>query len=214
MIEFATLASIVSIATGVPSAMEHIIGAYSYLGIFFLMLLESASLPIPSEIVLPVIGALSAASKLDVYLGIIAAIAGSMVGIAVDYYAAYYIGKDIVYRHLGAFHIKRKTLDGFDEWFKENGRFAVFISRLLPVVRGLISFPAGFAMMPKRQFFFYSFMGTVIWDVVLVLFGYYALSTSNVYLLMGTIAAFGIALYVIYAVAIRRINVMAKHKHA
>ncbi len=204
------MAGTISALTGLAAAAMGIVGAYGYLGIFFLMLLESASVPVPSEVVLPAIGALAAAGTLNVWLGITAAIAGSMIGIMIDYYIAYFVGKDIIYKHLAWFHIKKSTLDSFDAWFKKNGSFAVFVSRLIPIVRGLISFPAGFAEMPKGQFLFYSFIGTVIWDAALVFFGYYALSTTNVTLLFVSIAAFAIVLYVIYVFAIGRIRKAGK----
>lgn len=174
------------------------IGKYAYAAILFLMALESASLPVPSEVVLPLIGLLAFKGTLNIYLGFAAAVTGSMIGIAVDYYIAYYLGKDVVYKHLRLLHIKEESVRSFEEWFRKNGAFAVFVSRLLPVVRGLISLPAGFAQMPQKQFFLYSFAGTLVWDTALILFGYYALSTKNVYMLFGSVAAFAIVLYVLY----------------
>ncbi len=197
-------------STGIAGALTSVIGAHSYLGIFLLMLLESASLPIPSEVILPAVGLLAASGALNLWLSIAAAIAGSMIGIIIDYYIAYFVGKDIVYKHLRAFRIKRATLDAFDAWFTRNGSFAVFVSRLIPVVRGLISFPAGFAQMPKARFLLFSFAGTVIWDVALTLFGYYALSTTNVTLLFASVGAFAIVIYAIYVVATRRIRTKAR----
>jgi membrane protein DedA with SNARE-associated domain len=198
--------------SGLSGSIAGIITAHGYLGILFLMMLESASVPIPSEIILPAIGALAASGTLNVWLSIVAAVIGSMIGILIDYYVAYYVGKDIVYRHLAWFHIKKSTLDSFDAWFAQNGSFAVFVSRLIPVVRGLISFPAGFAAMPKGKFLLYSLAGTVIWDVALVFFGYYAFATNNVTLIFVAVAAFAIALYLIYAYAIRRIRVAGRKK--
>ena len=159
----------------ITCTITNLLMGYSYLGIFVLMALESASLPVPSEVVLPAIGYFAAKGYISLYLGILAAVVGSMIGIAVDYYIAYFVGKAYVYKHLQRFHIRKSSLDAFDAWFERNGSFAVFISREIPIVRGLISFPAGFAQMPKRKFFLYSLFGTIIWDVVLALFGYYAL---------------------------------------
>ncbi len=195
---------------GLPAALVGLMSSYTYLGIFLLMLLGSACLPVPSEIVLPVTGALAAAGLLNVWLGIAVAIVGSIIGIMIDYYIAYFVGKDIVYKHLKTFHIKKATIDEFDAWFRQNGPFAVCVSRLIPVVRGLINFPAGFALMPKRQFVFYSLVGTVIWDVSLVFFGYYALSTRSLSLLFTFIAAFAIVLYLIYVFALRRIRTASR----
>ncbi|MEM3838970.1 MAG: DedA family protein [Candidatus Micrarchaeaceae archaeon] len=200
------MASNIGSISGLSSSLLSIITAHSYLGIFFLMLLESASLPVPSEVVLPAIGALAASKAIDLWFGLIAALAGSMAGIAVDYYIAYFIGKEIVYKHLEALRIKRSTLDAFDSWFSKNGSFAVFISRLIPVVRGLISFPAGFAEMPIWKFMIYSFFGTFIWDFALVLFGYYALATKSIAIEFAAVASFAIVLYLIYTYALSHIK--------
>ena len=182
------------------------ISKYAYAAILFLMTLESASLPVPSEVVLPLIGYLAFKGTLNVYLGFAAAVIGSMAGIAIDYYIAYYLGKDVVYKHLKLFHIKEESVRAFEEWFAKNGAFAVFVARLLPVVRGLISLPAGFAQMPQKKFFLYSLLGTLIWDTALILFGYYALSTQNVYLLFGSIAVFAVVLYALYLYFARKIR--------
>ncbi len=194
------------------SGLLHFIVRHTYYAIFLLMTLESASLPVPSEVVLPAMGYLAAKMNpiINIYLGIAVAVAGSMVGITIDYSIAYFVGKEVVYKHLRTFHIKKKSLDAFDAWFRKNGNFAVFIGRLIPLVRGLVSLPAGFAKMPIKGFYLYSFLGTVIWDVVLTLFGYYALRTTNIYLLMVIVAAFGVLLYLVYVYAIRRIKKSTK----
>ncbi len=202
--------SAVATVSGAASSIVSFIAAHTYLGVFVLMVLESASLPIPSEVVLPAIGYLSATGAMSIYLAFAAAVIGSMIGIAIDYYVAYFIGKDVVYKHLERFHIKRSTLDAFDKWFARNGSFAVFISRLIPVVRGLISFPAGFAQMDQKKFYFYSFLGTIVWDSALMLFGYYALDTSSLPLILASIAVFGMIMYAIYIYALRRIRAAPK----
>jgi membrane protein DedA with SNARE-associated domain len=198
-----------SVASTFNSTAAYFLGIlmhYSYAGILFLMMLESASLPVPSEVVLPAIGYLAAHGQLSLQLGVLAAIVGSMIGITIDYYVAYFIGKKYLYKHLSKLHIKKATLKHFDRWFNENGAFAVFISREIPIVRGLISFPAGFAGMPFAKFFVCSLAGTAIWDVVLTLFGYYALRTSNLVYEIAAVALFAVILYVVYVVAIRRIR--------
>lgn len=188
------------------AGISGLIAKYAYAAIVFLMTLESASLPVPSEVVLPLIGYLAFKGTLNIYLGLAAAVIGSMIGIEIDYYIAYFLGKDVVYKHLKFFHIREENLKAFDEWFAKNGAFAVFVARLLPVVRGLISLPAGFAQMPQRKFLAWSFLGTMVWDVALVMFGYYALSTKNVYMLFGAVAVFAIVLYVLYLFFARRIR--------
>ncbi|MGC8670061.1 MAG: DedA family protein [Candidatus Micrarchaeia archaeon] len=179
---------------------------YGYAALFVLMLLEGSSIPVPSEVVLPLIGVFAKEGLLKLYLGITAALLGSIAGLAIDYYIGYFIGKDIVYRHLKRFHIKQESLDAFDRWFERNGLAAVFLSRLIPALRTLMSFPAGFAKMPPKKFFAYSIAGTLIWDVVLALYGYYALSTNNGVLLLTSIGVFAIVLYAIYYIAKKRMK--------
>lgn len=186
------------------SVITSFLHTYRYIAIFILMALESASFPIPSEIVLPLTGLLSYQGYLNPYLVVAVSIVAAIAGMAADYYLAYIFGKEIVYKHLHFFHVKRSTLDKLDEWFAENGNFAVFISRLLPIVRGPISFTAGFAIMDQKNFFLYSIAGTVIWDVLLVAIGYYALSTSlgiEIITILSVVALLG---YLIYAVGFRR----------
>jgi membrane protein DedA with SNARE-associated domain len=188
------------------ATVSGLIATQGYLAVFFFMILEAASFPVPSEIVLPAIGYFAARGEMNLLLGFASALIVGTVGMAIDYYIAYFLGKDIIYKHLGFFHIKKESLLAFDAWFAENGDFAVFVSRLLPVVRSLINFPAGFAEMPFSKFLLYSVIGTAMWDVLLIGFGYYALSVDNAYAVAGAIVAFSVVLYVVYVVAMKRIR--------
>ena len=171
---------------------------YGYLSIIILMTLESASLPIPSEVILPFTGLLVSKGILDFYIALIAALFGNLIGIFIDYYIGYYLGKDFIYKNLQVFHIKKESLDDFDIWFSKNGNIAMFFSRMIPVVRGLVSFPAGFAQISKKRFLFYSMTGSLIYDILLILFGMYALPTGNLVLLMASIGILAMVLFLIY----------------
>ena len=83
-------------------------------------------------------------------------------------------------------------------WFSKNGNIAMFFSRMIPVVRGLVSFPAGFAQISKKRFLFYSMTGSLIYDILLILFGMYALPTGNLVLLMASIGILAMVLFLIY----------------
>lgn len=98
--------------------------------------------------------------------------------------------------------MKKEQLESFDRWFERNGPFTVFIGRLLPEIRGLVSLPAGFAMMPLGRFYLYSILGMVLWDTALLSFGYYALNAQNIYVVMVSVALFAIVLYLIYRISI------------
>jgi membrane protein DedA with SNARE-associated domain len=188
------------------SMISDLISAHGYLSIFFFMLLEAASFPIPSEVVLPIVGYFAAEGAVNPFLGFAVAILGGIIGMGIDYYIAYFLGKEVVYKHLRLFHIKKEQLLSFDEWFEKNGEFAVFVSRLIPLVRGLINFPAGFAEMPLKKFFAYSILGSAIWDAILMGFGYYVHSVRDVYLVMLALIVFSVALCVVYLIAMKKIR--------
>ncbi len=194
-----------SLLNTTEGAITGFIHSYGYVAIFVLMALESASLPIPSEVVLPLVGLFSAQGVINPYLAFIVVFVAGLLGMAIDYYIGYYVGKEVIYKHLRAFRVKKETLDAFDAWFSKNGAFAVFVGRLLPEVRGLVSLPAGFAVMPKRKFFFYSAIGTLIWDIVLMSFGYYALDSGSAYVTLIAVGLLATILYAIYALAMSRV---------
>lgn len=198
--------SIVSIIKGSTSVITSLISSYGYVAIFILMALESSSLPVPSEVVLPLAGVFAANGTLSFSIALIAALLGSILGSVVDYAIGYYIGKDVVYKHLRLFHIKQESLDNFDSWFNKNGSAAVFTTRLVPVVRTFINFPAGFAKMPFKKFMVYSIIGMVIWDIVLMVFGFYLLSTHSAVIALAAIGVFAIVLYGIYKLTINRMK--------
>jgi membrane protein DedA with SNARE-associated domain len=188
------------------STISALVSQYGYYAIFLLMLLEAAAFPVPSEVVLPAVGYLASKGAVDPLIGFAAVILGGIIGMGVDYYIAYFLGKDVVYKHLSLFHVSKERLDSFDKWFAANGAFAVFITRLVPVVRALINFPAGFAQMPARKFFAYSVAGTLIWDALLIGFGYYALSLSNFHVVVALLFVFVLALWLAYRFAVKRIR--------
>lgn len=201
-----TLASIIDIFSDSYATIAQLISVHGYLAIFGLMLIEGSSLPVPSEIVLTAGGYFAAKGVLNVFFVFVASLLGSIGGLIIDYAIGYYIGKDVVYKHLKLFRVKKESLDAFDAWFARNGVAAVFFSRLVPVIRTVMSLPAGFAKMPLKRFFFYSITGTAIWDAVLVAFGYYLLSYNSAVVVLGSIGALAILLYVVFKLAMRRIR--------
>ncbi len=202
-----TIISFISLLIhGSYNVISAFIKSYGYAAVFILMGLESSSLPVPSEVVLPLVGYFAAKGVLSFYLALVAAMLGSIVGSLIDYAIGYYIGKDIVYRHLKFFHIKKESLDNFDAWFEKNGIAAIFLSRLVPVVRTFINFPAGFAKMSFKKFIIYSTAGMLIWDVVLMVFGFYLLSANSAVVVLASVGVFAIALYAIYRLAMKKMR--------
>lgn len=185
------------------SIIEGIISSHGYAAIFILMVLESSSIPVPSEIVLPLAGVMAAEGILGFYPALLVATVGSLIGMGIDYYIGYFVGKDIVYRHLELFHVTKTSLRKFDRWFDQNGEAVVFISRMVPVIRTVASLPAGFARMAKRKFFAYSAAGALVWDAVLMGFGFvtfnsYNGSAASATIILIVLALFGTVLYFIY----------------
>ncbi len=206
MIILGIVAMLLSLVHGSYSAINALVAKYGYLAIFTLMALESSSLPVPSEVVLPLAGVFAAKGALNFGIALLAAALGSILGCVIDYAIGYYIGKDIVYKHLRLFHIRKEQLDNFDSWFARNGVAAVFLTRFVPVARTFINFPAGFAKMPFKKFILYSTIGMVVWDVVLMLFGFYLLSGKSAEIVLGSIGAFAIVLYAVYKFAMKRMK--------
>ena len=196
---FTMLLSIANFTTSTASGTyQSLIVTHGYLAIIALMALESASLPIPSEIILPITGVYVHDGTFSLYVALLASLIGTTIGITIDYYVAYFLGKDVIYKHSNKFHIKKERIMHFDSWFNQNAAFTVFAARLIPIVRGLISFPAGFAQMDLKRFYFYSLFGAIIWNAALIMFGYYALSTNNIVITFAAVGIFAVILYAIY----------------
>lgn len=194
--------------TNIMAALLHpagIVSKYGYIGLFSLMLGEAASLPIPSEVVLPIAGLLSAKGLFNFYIAFAIVIVAEIIGMTIDYYIAYFVGKEVMYKHTSLF-LKKDRIIAFDNWFNENGKVALFASRLIPIVRGLISFPAGFSKMPKKTFYFYSITGSLIWNAFLMSFGYYALNVSSIYLTLVLLGILIVVLYAAYLIVIKKIR--------
>ncbi len=206
MLDYIALGIVSSLFVNAYATVQALMGHYGYLAIFGLMLLESSSIPVPSEVILPLAGLFVANGTLHFVPAYAAALLGSLGGLAIDYYIGYFVGKDVVYKHLKLFHISQERLDAFDAWFTRNGLAAVFLSRLIPVIRTVMSFPAGFARMDQKRFFGYSIAGAAIYDLVLIVFGMKALSTNNAVVTLASIGAFAIVLYAVYKLALRRMG--------
>lgn len=149
------------------------ISTYQYLGIMFLMALESACMPVPSEIVMPFSGFLVYRDGQMSLLGIVLAGSfGCTIGSIAAYVAGFYAGRPLIIRYGKYFLISEKHLVTAENWFGKWGDKATFIARLLPVIRTVISLPAGIAKMDFRKFVFYSFVGSVPWTLMLAYAGY------------------------------------------
>jgi membrane protein DedA with SNARE-associated domain len=148
------------------------VGDWGYLAVFVLMTLESACIPIPSEVTMPVGGLLAAEGTLNIWLvGLVGAFA-NLVGSWIAYYAGAVGGRPVILRWGRYVRLRPHDLDRAHDWFERYGVQAVFWSRLLPVVRTFISLPAGMARMKLVRFSVYSFLGSLPWSLGLAYGGY------------------------------------------
>ncbi|MCD4694209.1 DedA family protein [bacterium] len=154
------------------------ISGLNYFNILFLMILESSFIPFPSEVVIPPAAYLAQKGDLNIFLVISVGIIGSLLGAIINYYIAYYLGRALVYkiadhRFLKIILINSKKVRKSENFFLRYGGISTFIGRLVPVVRQLISLPAGFSKMKLKKFCFFTFLGSGIWVVVLAILGYF-----------------------------------------
>lgn len=150
----------------------HTISNLGYPGVALLMAIESASVPLPSEIIMPFAGFLVSEGRFTLFGIALAGGVGSVVGSAVTYWIGKVGGRPLVERYGKYILISAHDLDIADRFFKRFGNFSTFIGRLLPVVRTFISIPAGIARVPFWGFIAYSFIGSFIWSYILGYFGY------------------------------------------
>ena len=149
-----------------------IIAVTGYGGIILLMAAESACIPIPSEVIMPLSGYLAWKGTLSLVGVILAGALGSMVGSLIAYYAGLRLGRPFIVRYGRYILLRESDLDTAERWFARYGGKATFIARLVPIVRTFISLPAGIAKMDIKRFTVYSFVGSVPWCAFLAYVGY------------------------------------------
>jgi membrane protein DedA with SNARE-associated domain len=148
-----------------------VISSSGYLGILLLMAIESACIPLPSEVIMPFSGYLVYVGRFNLYWVATAGALGCNVGSAVAYWIGYYGGRPLVEKYGSYILLSRTELDWADRFFARHGNAAVFISRLLPVIRTFIALPAGVARMPQVRFHIYTFLGSWPWCFALAYLG-------------------------------------------
>ncbi len=148
-----------------------LVSSIGYPGIAILMMLESMVAPVPSEAVMPFVGFLVYAGKFNLIFVIIASSIGSILGSLVSYYVGFYGGKPLVLKVGKYLLLEEKHLDLATAFFQKYGSITIFVSRFVPVMRHLISIPAGIGKMNKKKFFVYTLAGATIWNSILVYFG-------------------------------------------
>ena len=156
-----------------------IMNSYGYLGIFFLIMIENVFPPIPSELILTFGGFMVISSNMTIFGVILAATIGSVAGAFILYFIGKLLNKERLIKIVSSkygklLRVKPKDIESADKWFDEKGNITVLFCRFIPIVRSLISIPAGMSDMPLFKFFLYTVIGSAIWNTALVCVGAFA----------------------------------------
>jgi membrane protein DedA with SNARE-associated domain len=146
--------------------------ALGYPGIVLLMAVESSFFPLPSELVMPPAGYLAAQGRMDLTLAVLAGAFGSLLGALFNYYFAVYLGEPFLRRYGRYFFVSNESLDRTEAFFRRHGEIGTFVGRFVPVVRHLISIPAGLSRMRLGRFAFFTTIGAGMWCAVLAYIGW------------------------------------------
>jgi membrane protein DedA with SNARE-associated domain len=142
-----------------------------YTGIFSLMILESALIPIPSEIIMPFSGFLSSTTRLDPFLVILSGSLGNLVGSVLTYYLGIKAGRKFILKYGKYILLKKEHLELTENLFKRYGDRISFVGRLLPIIRTYVSLPAGIGKTSFTKFVVYTFAGSIVWNSMLTYIG-------------------------------------------
>lgn len=150
-----------------------------YSGIVILMAIESSFLPLPSELVIPPAAWLASEGQFNIFLLIFCGVIGSVIGASINYVISMWLGRLVIYKlsdhrisHL--LHINKHKVEKAENFFLKDANYSTFIGRLIPVVRHLISIPAGFSKMPFGKFVTFTALGSFVWVSILAALGYFA----------------------------------------
>jgi membrane protein DedA with SNARE-associated domain len=155
------------------------VNKFGYTGVFTLMVMESATLPVPSEVVLPIAGYLVFLGQMNYWLALVFASVGSLTGTLIDYFIGLYVGRSVIL-HFGKYvRINEKQLATSERWFDKFGEITVLFARFVPLIRTLVAFPAGIAEMKVWKFVVFSLGGILIWDGALIYLGMLAGKNSS-----------------------------------
>lgn len=161
----------------------------NYMFVFVFMVIESSFIPFPSEVVVPPAAYLActnagAGAGMNVFLVVLVATLGALVGAFINYYLALWIGRPVVYafadtRLAHGLLINREKVKKAEDYFDRHGAISTFIGRLIPAIRQLISIPAGIARMNVGQFAVFTFLGALVWNIVLGALGFWLAETVS-----------------------------------
>lgn len=157
----------------------------NYLTITVLMAIESSFIPFPSEVVIPPAAWKAAQGELNIYLVVFFGTLGALIGAIFNYYFALFLGRKVIYafadtRLAHIMLIDKEGIEKSEKFFVKYGRISTFIGRLVPAIRQLISLPAGLARMKIIDFLIFTTLGSLLWNLILAVLGYFLYSQKDV----------------------------------
>jgi len=195
-----------------------LLGNLNYHTIFFLMMLESTVIPIPSELVVSPAAYYAAGGNLNIWLVILFSTLGADLGATINYVVAYYVGRPVVYRfansRLGHLCLlTQQKVEKSEKYFYDHGKVATITGRLIPGIRHLISIPAGLSKMHFGYFLLYTTLGAGAWNCILAALGWYLHTIVPEDQLYDKITEYGdyIKYFIIIAVVVAAAYYMVKH---
>ncbi|MEO6771558.1 MAG: DedA family protein [Kofleriaceae bacterium] len=144
-----------------------------YPGLFLLITLESTLVPIPSELVMPFAGILASRGEFSLPVILVINSTAALLGSCISYWIGAAGGKPLLLRYGKFALIRTRDIELTERFFARHGKATIFVGRFLPVVRHIISVPAGIARMPLRAFLTQTFLGSTIWGAILIVLGYH-----------------------------------------
>ena len=193
--------------------IQDVVRAAGYPGVFLMIFLESTLVPIPSELVMPFAGFMASQGKFSLPVILVINSAAALLGSGVCYWIGVKGGKPFLVKYGKYFLVRQHDIAKTEAFFAKHGKKTILIGRFLPVIRHVISVPAGIARMPLRDFFLQTFLGSTIWGGTLILLGYviganwetFAKQLKHVDLLIGVILVLAlVALGIRFVVRRRR----------
>jgi len=153
--------------------IQDVVRTIGYPGVFIFILLESTLVPIPSEIVMPFAGFMASQGEFSLPVILVINSVAALIGSGLCYWIGVVGGKPFLVRYGKYFLVRQHDIEKTEAFFAKHGKKTILIGRFVPVIRHVISIPAGIARMPLRGFFLQTFLGSTIWGGTLILLGYY-----------------------------------------
>lgn len=185
--------------------IQNFVEQYGLLSVFMIVFLEYCNMPIPSEVVLPMVGIMVSQGSIGVGESIVVSLIAGIIGSLLNYCLGYYLGSPLIKKIVSVSPKLQKSVDSSMWWISRYGEVSVMISRVIPLVRTFISIPAGVIKMRLSKFMIYSSIGIAIWNTGLIYMGY--VCGNNIVLIaellrrysIGMIGILGLIMVILYA---------------